>query len=382
MACPLCGDVCRCSPDSRLAKTDPRFQPHIEVESEAAGSASADTAAIGPESNEADDQHSAAQDNRENYERRAGQSLPNSDPDSWREEIAARVHRYRSRRRSRGPRYPSLRLKFETGEPSSHARMRVTPASASNAAMQDITHSALSENMATAALPSAGASQSPAHPREAEVPDTRLPNKSFRETTARIIAFPRTSPVPVPLDELAEPMFDRPRIVEAPEGAPPPPALGGILIEPAPEKEIEKRPGFDVPLNSAAVEQRLLAAAADGLIVLAASIMFGCLFFRLTALKPPLPVLIGALAAAAGVFWAAYDYLLLVYTGSTPGLQAAKLRLSHFDGTRPSRSVRRWRVLASILSAISLGMGYLWCFLDEDALCWHDRITHTYLEPL
>jgi hypothetical protein len=26
-------------------------------------------------------------------------------------------------------------------------------------------------------------------------------------------------------------------------------------------------------------------------------------------------------------------------------------------------------------------MGYLWVFLDEDALCWHDRITHTYLAP-
>jgi hypothetical protein len=28
-----------------------------------------------------------------------------------------------------------------------------------------------------------------------------------------------------------------------------------------------------------------------------------------------------------------------------------------------------------------LGMGYLWVFLDEDSLCWHDRITHTYLAP-
>jgi hypothetical protein len=27
-------------------------------------------------------------------------------------------------------------------------------------------------------------------------------------------------------------------------------------------------------------------------------------------------------------------------------------------------------------------MGYAWVFLDEDALCWHDRITHTYLAPV
>jgi hypothetical protein len=26
-------------------------------------------------------------------------------------------------------------------------------------------------------------------------------------------------------------------------------------------------------------------------------------------------------------------------------------------------------------------MGYAWVFLDENALCWHDRITHTYLAP-
>ena len=40
---------------------------------------------------------------------------------------------------------------------------------------------------------------------------------------------------------------------------------------------------------------------------------------------------------------------------------------------------RRWRVLASYLSAFSLGLGYLWSVLDEDGLCWHDRITHTHL---
>jgi hypothetical protein len=43
--------------------------------------------------------------------------------------------------------------------------------------------------------------------------------------------------------------------------------------------------------------------------------------------------------------------------------------------------MRRWRVLASFLSAASVGMGYAWVFLDEDSLCWHDRITHTYLAP-
>ena len=89
-----------------------------------------------------------------------------------------------------------------------------------------------------------------------------------------------------------------------------------------------------------------------------------------------------ALAAGlSGVFWAAYQYLLLVYSGSTPGLRLVQLELARFDGSPALRRLRRWRVLASFLSAFSLGMGYAWVFLDEDALCWHDRITHTYLAP-
>jgi hypothetical protein len=39
-------------------------------------------------------------------------------------------------------------------------------------------------------------------------------------------------------------------------------------------------------------------------------------------------------------------------------------------------------VIASILSAGSLGLGFAWSYLDEDALCWHDRITHTYLAAI
>jgi uncharacterized RDD family membrane protein YckC len=90
---------------------------------------------------------------------------------------------------------------------------------------------------------------------------------------------------------------------------------------------------------------------------------------------------LGLTGGISCLFWAAYQYLMIVYAASTPGLRAAGLELARFDGTSTSRSLRRWRVLAACLSAVSAGMGYLWVFLDEDALCWHDRITHTHLAP-
>jgi hypothetical protein len=56
------------------------------------------------------------------------------------------------------------------------------------------------------------------------------------------------------------------------------------------------------------------------------------------------------------------------------------LRITKFDGSGVRRRTRRWRVLASFLSAFAAGLGYLWCFLDQDSLCWHDRITRTQIQ--
>jgi uncharacterized RDD family membrane protein YckC len=187
---------------------------------------------------------------------------------------------------------------------------------------------------------------------------------------------------PQPLDELAEPVFDRPRILEVPEVAPAPPALGGILIESAEQPASERRPGFEMPLQPAPMSRRLAAAVMDGVTVLSALGVFSYIFFRITGTIPPLQPAAGMIAVLAGMLWAGYQYLLLVYTGTTPGLKLAKLRLDRFDGSPVPRRVRRWRVFASALSGLSLGLGYAWCFLDEDELCWHDRITRTYMSPI
>ncbi|MFZ1005857.1 MAG: RDD family protein [Candidatus Sulfotelmatobacter sp.] len=170
-----------------------------------------------------------------------------------------------------------------------------------------------------------------------------------------------------------------PRILEAPELVPPLPALGGITIDPAPQPEFERRPGINFPLQTAPLGQRILSAFLDGIIIAAACALFGFIFWKVTDSRPPRLQLLSMTAGILGVFWAAYQYLLLVYSGATPGLRLARLQLARFDGSPAGRRLRRWRVLASFLSAASLGMGYAWAFLDEDSLCWHDRITHTYL---
>src|SRR5437899_6343956 len=44
------------------------------------------------------------------------------DPSAWRQEVAARLNRYRERRQPRAPSYPSPRLRFEPAQPDWTAR--------------------------------------------------------------------------------------------------------------------------------------------------------------------------------------------------------------------------------------------------------------------
>jgi uncharacterized RDD family membrane protein YckC len=322
--------------------------------------------------------------------------VPEDSP-AWRQEVAARLNRYQSRRKPRPPRYPSLRLRFED-EVAAPAESSISTGSLSFA--QSSQHAlALNEfefsdrsghaldvslSMPRTALEANALRQTAALPSTADSSQQTdlAAAPTTPATTAKIIEFPRSwMPPTPPLDELAEPVMSRPRILEAPDAVPPPPALGGITIEPAQQSEMEKRPGIDIPLQSAPLARRILSAAIDDVIVAAACLIFAFIFSKMTALRPPRFQMVGIAAGLAGLFWAAYQYLLVVYSGTTPGLRLARLELSRFDGSHAGLRLRRWRVLASFLSALSLGMGYAWVFLDEDSLCWHDRITHTYLAP-
>jgi hypothetical protein len=305
-------------------------------------------------------------------------TLAEADAPAWRDELSDRLNRYRARRKVRPPRYPSLRLRFEASEP-------VSP-SASVGSSPPPTFEPVSNH----ALALDAVRHEPAVAREEEVrqaypAETAHPptNQTARAATAKIIEFPRFAwgPPTPPSDQLAEPVSDRPRILDVPDVTPPPPALGGITIEAVEQKEAEKRPGIDIPLQSAPLGLRLIAALVDGLIIATASALFGFIFWKVAGVRPPRLQILGLAAGISCLFWAAYQYLLIVYSANTPGLHAAGLELTRFDGTSASRSLRRWRVLAACLSAVSAGMGYAWVFLDEDSLCWHDRITHTYLAP-
>src|SRR5580658_7055092 len=254
MPCPLCGDICRCSSDAP-STAPPRWLADGDAHLAAAppqpkaDAPRADAATLGPAveaAASADSNEPACSARRDEDE----------DSDAWRQEVAARLNRYQARHKPRPPRYPSLRLPFEKDaapavdmdsspiEPPSFPR-RMTPASNRALALDEFADIV---SDAVEADPVAGPAPSLALPHAQASPEAKTEDKPqpAAPTTAKgkIIEFPRFwTPAPPPLDELAEPVFDRdrPRILEAPEVVPPLPALGGITIEPA------QRPEFSSP---------------------------------------------------------------------------------------------------------------------------------------
>jgi uncharacterized RDD family membrane protein YckC len=127
---------------------------------------------------------------------------------------------------------------------------------------------------------------------------------------------------------------------------------------------------------------RAMAVAVDASIVLIALAVFGIIFrlaggvFVLDAKTAPM-----FLAAAAGVV-VFYRVLWCLANGDTAGQCWTHLRLVNFDGQRPTRTQRFYRLASGLLSLLAAGIGLLWSLVDEETLTWHDHISKTFPTPV
>src|SRR5262249_31500221 len=227
----------------------------------------------------------AGQDDSANRDAGLPADLPKNIPaegptTDWREAVAAKMSHYRARRRPHVPRYPSLQLPFDPPEAAKDAtREKLVSASRLAVAMQDDARLSINEASANAetVLPFA--------PKEPE-------------SGARILEFPRPASFPpFASDELAGPVFEKPRIMEAPEILPPPPALGGMLIESTEEQGTDRRPGFEFPLQAASRARRIAAGIIDASFIGVAFAFFLYTFLHVNHALPPWRLLLGPVAA-------------------------------------------------------------------------------------
>jgi len=269
----------------------------------------------------------------------------------WRRELASRVDAFCARRgRKRMPRIPSLSLDFERAA-------RATVAA----------HYAVPE------------------PRVDPAPEP-APERTPQPEASNVIEFPRLAELPeylepIPtLEELAEPILDKPRILDAeePSGL----LFGGegrpaITLESTPEAQSEDDAG---PVGEhASLARRIFAATLDSLLVTIAVALFATIFLHIAGTLPRSRTAFLVAVALPVLLWAMYQYLFLVHAAATPGMRVAGLRVLTFDNLPARRNLRRWRAIAMMVSGMALGLGFLWASIDEYGLCWHDRITRTVL---
>jgi len=291
-----------------------------------------------------------------------GLPSPAQDQLYWRQEVISRVAQHRARRRRRVDPNASLALAFPDETPSQLSGLGLDVA-----------------------------------PRAADLPSRKPP---------KIIRFPRMAPVPT-ADELASAPFsdelaqDSPRILDAPDAEQMEllPSYASIRLDEDEEHEDEtpwavetrnrNEPGsspghrfqhaMDLPLQPASVRRRLASAFIDAVVLLAAAGVFGLTFTELSRAVLRARVMLLSAVAVSVVLGALFQFIFLVYGRGTPGMRGASLELCTFAGNAPSRIARGCRVLAEVLSGLSLGLGFAWTLVDEDTLSWHDRISGTYL---
>jgi uncharacterized RDD family membrane protein YckC len=131
-----------------------------------------------------------------------------------------------------------------------------------------------------------------------------------------------------------------------------------------------------------------MAAIVDGCIITAALLVFiavfaltvGKLSGPATTTSSHISVQAAAITAVVtfAVFTLLYQLLFFTLSEATPGMRYARIGLCSFSDDNPTRAAMRRRILATVLSACPLGIGFLWAWLDEDGLGWHDRISRMY----
>lgn len=316
--------------------------------------------------------------------------------ESWKNEVASRLETYKAKRR-RNPGQESLPFESTAGnhvflrperepepDPAYHepepppSYMHTTAAPAYNEAYEPEVGGEVAE--AAAERPDPIQRQA-----ESSFAEFAAPAPKPASEPAKLIVFPRPPMMQEPpRDQLADPVFATPRIVEVPEAVQVAIPLADITLQPDVPEDLcvpHAEPMAELPYRVAPQLHRVAAEIVDTLIVAVAAGVFGAIVAKINAAvllsDAKTTVELGFLVPMT--FWCLYKYLYLVHGGCTPGMKLAKLQLVNFDGELPRRARRRNRALSMLVSIFPLGLGLIWSFIDPDRLCWHDRISKTYL---
>jgi uncharacterized RDD family membrane protein YckC len=403
MSCPICGDDCRCAEprslagrETELAEIDDYDPTEEQFASSLAGREMTQVQELASGTLMSARQRYAAV--LPDVAVEAGSDLlltSPANPDAWRDEVSSRIQNYKARRRrSLGDESLSFNFESTTGnhvflrperepEPEPMVAQEPTAAYCAHATAPAFEDGPVQAEERRTGVPAPHMSAEPEmdvlhESAQAEIPALQQPE------TAKLILFPKPPMMlDAPVDQLAEPVFDVPRIVEAREAEAVTVPLADITLQPEVTDDCVPfiEPLLELPVPVAPVAQRVFGEIVDVLMVLFATGIFAIIVAKIGGdiVLTDKHTIAGLLILVPGTFWAVYKYLFLVHGGQTIGMRMTRLKLVDFEGSMPTRAPRRYRAMAMMMSAFPLGLGLLWSFVDTESLCWHDRISRTYL---
>ncbi|MGO9337727.1 MAG: RDD family protein [Terracidiphilus sp.] len=154
------------------------------------------------------------------------------------------------------------------------------------------------------------------------------------------------------------------------------------MAVPAPAAAAMKREApaaADATLQVASMNRRALAAVVDFSLIASAFMAATLLALINVRTLPSIQAMEVGSAAALALTGAFYLALFFILAKATPGMKYAQLELSTLSGARPTRAQRCRRLGALMLSLLPAGLGVALAIFDEQNLCWHDRLSGTYL---
>ncbi len=251
------------------------------------------------------------------------QTAPGVESDSaWRGEVTKRLQTYRARRRKVAPNLAQSQLPFE--EPVAQPQIPTSRASVGIAEESSVADDDFSFTIAIGR------------------------NAATREDGRMVID--------VSLPSAAEPGFE------------------GAFLPEAPTEQTGLYP-------VASIDERRIAGLIDAGCLLFAYggflTLFGSLGGQFTLSKLSAAVCIATFV----IVYLQYFAMFTVFGGTTPGMMLRGLHVVSFSGDEPTPRQMLWRSAGYMLSAGTFFIGFLWAMWDEDALTWHDRLSHTYLCP-
>ena len=132
----------------------------------------------------------------------------------------------------------------------------------------------------------------------------------------------------------------------------------------------------------AALEERRFAAAIDAVCLLFAYGAFLALFGSLGGQFTLSKLSAAVYGVTLAIVYLQYFALFTVFGGTTPGMMFRGLQVASFTGDPPTPRQMLLRSAGYILSAGTFFLGFFWAWWDEDALTWHDHLSHTYLRAM